>query len=40
MVKRIVFAFVLTFQLLAVASVASADSPWPCCLPCDGNSGN
>lgn len=40
MAKRILFACVLAVQLMMVASVASAEQPWPCCFPCNGPSGN
>jgi len=40
MVKRLVFVAILALQLFAVTSVATADSPWPCCLPCSGDIGN
>ena len=40
MAKRLVFACILALQLMMVATVASADQPWPCCFPCDTNNGN
>ena len=34
--KKIILVLFVMAQLATVASVASADGPWPVCLPCKG----
>ncbi len=34
MLKKIAFAAILAIQFAAVASIATADAPWPLCYPC------
>jgi len=34
MVRRILFVTILAIQAAAVCGVASADNPFPTCLPC------
>ncbi len=37
MIKKLVFAAFLALQFAAVCSVATADLPWPQCMPCPGD---
>lgn len=34
--KKIILVLFVMAQLATVASIASADAPWPTCLPCKG----
>ena len=39
MLKRLVFALLLALPFVAATSVATAEVPWPQCLPCPEDGG-